>query len=49
MYKTIGEYLEVAGILAVGFGIVLAFHQLRILIPTLFGLAAIYYGQHLQR
>lgn len=49
MYKNLGGYIEMAGIAAIGIGVIFAAHQLRILIPSLLGLAAIYAGQHLRK
>lgn len=49
MYKNLGGYIELAGIAAIFIGVIFAAHQLRILIPTLIGLAAVYAGQHLRK
>jgi hypothetical protein len=46
MPKKIYKYIELAGIAAVATGVVLAAHHLRIEIPIVAGVIAIYVGWH---
>lgn len=46
MSKTVFKYVELAGVGAVATGVVLAAHHLRIEIPIVAGVLAIYVGKY---
>lgn len=49
MYRNIGHILELAGVAACITGVVLAAHHLRIEVPIVAGIAAIYVGRYLSK
>jgi hypothetical protein len=49
MYKKIGGILELAGAAAVVTGVMLAAHHLRIQVPIVAGVAAVYVGRYLRK